>query len=61
MDTKKMNEKMNKKDHYQVLLILLAYHIMKIIWGRTLSQLQRPVEIHGKTFTVMLFMQYLID
>ena len=61
MDTKKMNEKMKKKDHYQVLLILIAYNIMQIIWGRKLSQLQRLVEIHGKTFTVMLFMQYLID
>ena len=38
-----------------------GYHIMQIVYGGKLSQSQRLVEICGKTFAVVSFMQYLID
>ena len=34
---------------------------MQIVHGGKLLRLQHLVEIHGKTFMVVLFMQYLID
>ena len=35
--------------------------IMQIIHGGKLLQLQHLVEIHGKTFAIVSFLQYLID
>ena len=43
------------KDIYDVI-----YHIMQIVRSGKLLQLQRLVEIHGKTFVVVSFMQYLL-
>ena len=37
-----------------------GYHIMQIVHSGKLSWFQRPVEIHGKTFAVVSFMQYLL-
>ena len=38
----------------------VTYRIMQIIRGGRLSRLQRLIEIHGKTFAVVSFMQYLL-
>ena len=39
----------------------LEYRIIQMVRGGTLLQLQRLVEICGKTFMVVSFVQYLID
>ena len=41
--------------------IVTYYHIMQIVCGGKLLQLQNLVEIHVKTFVVVSFMQYFID
>ena len=40
---------------------LHKYCIMQVVHGGKLSRLQHLVEIRGKTFAVLLFMQYIID
>ena len=40
--------------------VICTYHIIQIVRSEKFSRLQCLVEIHRKTFAVVLFMQYLL-
>ena len=60
-----INFKSQSLDQSEMYLIITdpaaAYHIMQIVRGEKFLQLQHLVELHGKTFAVVSFVQYLID